>query len=99
MRDNKENWLFSEISNLEKERRYFKNYTLMDNTIMFKFLLLLVPLLFMMSEIYSSCDKTVNFSDQAKSASWVCKACGKYNYSEKSDWAGRHQCPCGQYKD
>lgn len=106
---NKEDWLFSEMSSIDKERRLLKNFTGCDTKIMIKFIMLLIPLLTFYTQLYgvlpgyngvylkSGIDR---HKCNSQSAEWTCKNCHRFNYSEERDWAGRYSCGyCGEYKD
>ena len=102
---NKEDWLFSEIASIDKERRTLKNFTGCDNQIMIKFMMLLIPLLGIYTQLYSDMPSSISLhmkdvTDQNNDGiSWKCSACGRHNWANKHDWTGRYQCACGKYKN
>jgi hypothetical protein len=98
---NKSEWLYAEISTIEKESKCIKYKNISDNKIMIKLLLLLFPLLlfaFNLPAIENS-PTSNQICSKDDGVSWKCKGCGKRIWSNRTDWAGRYQCGCGVYKD
>lgn len=97
----KEEWLYAEISIIQKESKYTKYKNICDNKVMFKLLFLLLPLLFFafnLSAIESNTTyKQIHFKNDG--VTWKCKTCNKSNWSNKTDWTGRYSCSCGTYKN
>ncbi len=71
----KEEWLFSEISRIEKDYRTSKKNKSVENKIMFKFLIILLPLLFFacnLSAVQNN-DSRKNSSSKDEGVQWKCK--------------------------
>lgn len=86
-------WLEKEISHLNFERKTNK---VNDNKILIRCLCFLLPLLAIVGVVHAQDIHTLSSRfETTVAAQWRCSTCGRYNYSETTDWKGDFYCICG----